>query len=156
VDEDDDDARTKAKRRKQPTNKYETDEEDEPAKKKSRKSNGTNASASSLVVKKHRKASEPESDEVDEEDDKLVAVKPSTVAQYKNKDNWETFVDEIDTVERDVKGGLVVYFRMKKLSQPCVEPSDVCKKRFPQKLLTFYEKNLRWRSAETTVQEEAE
>ncbi|KXN87674.1 Chromatin-associated protein swi6 [Leucoagaricus sp. SymC.cos] len=69
------------------------------------------------------------------------------MAKYMDKDDWEDLVDTVDTVER-TEEDLVVYFTLKS-GENIREKGDLCRKRFPQKLLRFYESNLKWRVAET-------
>lgn len=69
-----------------------------------------------------------------------------TMAKYMNQDSWEDLVTSVDTVER-VGQELYIYFSLS-TGEHVREVSTLCKKRFPQKLLDFYEGNLRWRTAE--------
>ncbi|EAU90049.2 hypothetical protein CC1G_08322 [Coprinopsis cinerea okayama7 len=67
-------------------------------------------------------------------------------ASYMKVADWEPLVKQIDTVER-VDDDLIVYFTLKSGEQ-VRESSKVCRKRFPQKLIDFYERNLRWKMAD--------
>ncbi|KIJ55630.1 hypothetical protein M422DRAFT_24202 [Sphaerobolus stellatus SS14] len=62
--------------------------------------------------------------------------------------NWEGQIKSIDTIEK-VEGNLTVFFTLKNGSK-ILEKSQICAKYFPQKLISFYESNLRWRETETT------
>ncbi|KAI0030068.1 hypothetical protein K488DRAFT_79816 [Vararia minispora EC-137] len=124
----------------------EDDEEDESAPvtgKRGRKSNGATSAAGQ---RKKRQRTEESAEEDDDEGP--VAVRPSEHARYKDRDSWEAAVINVETVERAGNKGLQVFFRMKGIQEPCVEDNEVCKQKFPQKLLSFYEKNLRWKIAE--------
>ncbi|KAJ7574380.1 hypothetical protein C8J56DRAFT_872338 [Mycena floridula] len=66
--------------------------------------------------------------------------------EYMNQKTWENLVDTVDTVEQDGKK-LSVYFKLKS-GERVKESSELCNTRFPQKMLKFYEGNLRWREAE--------
>ncbi|KAF8629087.1 hypothetical protein AX15_003579 [Amanita polypyramis BW_CC] len=69
------------------------------------------------------------------------------MSKYDSWPSWEDLVAEIDTVEKDVSGNVMVYFTLKS-GERIRESTDVVKARCPQKLLTFYEMHLRWREAE--------
>jgi len=60
-----------------------------------------------------------------------------------DKLSWETLVKNVDTVER-VGETLMVFFTLH-TGEAVREDTKICKERFPQKLLQFYEDNLRWR-----------
>ncbi|THH10348.1 hypothetical protein EW145_g1389 [Phellinidium pouzarii] len=63
--------------------------------------------------------------------------------------NWEDYVKHVKTVER-LEEGLMIYFET--VDDKYVrEPSTVCAKRFPQKLIEFYESHLRWKLADDDV-----
>jgi len=68
------------------------------------------------------------------------------MAKYMDRESWEDLVDTVDTVER-TDDGLFIYFTLKS-GEYIRDNADVCRKRFPQKLLSFYESNLKWRAAE--------
>ncbi|KAH8110994.1 hypothetical protein DFH11DRAFT_1690493 [Phellopilus nigrolimitatus] len=63
--------------------------------------------------------------------------------------NWESHVKQVTTVER-VGEGLMIYFETTD-NKYVREPSSTCAKRFPQKLIQFYESHLRWKLAEDDV-----
>ncbi|PPQ94456.1 hypothetical protein CVT25_002547 [Psilocybe cyanescens] len=97
----------------------------------------TSAQPPKSKVKKIRSSS-PESEE------QVIG----TMKQYMNLKNWEGLVKTVDTVERQESSNkLVVYFTLN-TGDKVMENSVICKERFPQKLLEFYESNLRWRSIE--------
>ncbi|KIM59711.1 hypothetical protein SCLCIDRAFT_1217487 [Scleroderma citrinum Foug A] len=62
--------------------------------------------------------------------------------------SWEHLIESVDTVERDSDGELIVYFTLKNGKGRKRENSRICAERFPQKLIKFYESNLRWRVEE--------
>ncbi|KAG6845020.1 hypothetical protein H0H87_001541 [Tephrocybe sp. NHM501043] len=68
------------------------------------------------------------------------------MSKYMHKDSWEDVVDKIDTIERSPDGDLRVYFTLT-TGERVEEKSRLCAQRFPQKLISFYEDNLRWKSA---------
>ncbi|KAF8074716.1 hypothetical protein FPV67DRAFT_1574815 [Lyophyllum atratum] len=90
-------------------------------------------------------AMKPESEErshpMDEE-----AVVLTDMAQYMNLPTWEHIVKTIDTIEKEADDSLSIYFRLNS-GERIKESSKLCAERFPQKLIKFYESNLRWRSA---------
>ncbi|KAG2346831.1 hypothetical protein BDR05DRAFT_877865 [Suillus weaverae] len=59
--------------------------------------------------------------------------------------SWENLVETIDTIERGDEGNLYVYFKIKHSDFRMREVSRLCAQKFPQKLIKFYESNLRWR-----------
>ncbi|THU92962.1 hypothetical protein K435DRAFT_757774 [Dendrothele bispora CBS 962.96] len=71
--------------------------------------------------------------------------------KFMSRKNWEDIVDTIDTVEKSNIGeGLLVYFRLNAANggtRVRLE-SSVCREKFPQALLTFYESNLKWKETE--------
>ncbi|OAX41028.1 hypothetical protein K503DRAFT_768025 [Rhizopogon vinicolor AM-OR11-026] len=102
------------------------DIDDARAKKKPRKSQGASA-------KKVRLA----------EDEEEVTV--GNMKKHMTIASWETLVETIDTIERGDDGQLYVYFKIKNSDARMRELSRVCAQKFPQKLIQFYESNLRWR-----------
>ncbi|KIJ65210.1 hypothetical protein HYDPIDRAFT_89232 [Hydnomerulius pinastri MD-312] len=113
----------------------EEDEEEQRAKKKPRKSNGA-----------ARKSKKQDSDVEDE--------KPGTMQKHMSVPSWETLVETIDTVEREADGDLYVFFTVKNEKKRMRENSRLCAQRFPQKLITFYESNLRWKTEEEPAEAE--
>lgn len=67
------------------------------------------------------------------------------MAEYMAVPEWEHLVETIDTIERNSDGTLTVYFSMVG-GQRIKEDSKICSERFPQKMIKFYESNLRWKS----------
>ncbi|KAG6328040.1 hypothetical protein ID866_11049 [Astraeus odoratus] len=102
------------------------DSEEPRAKKKPRKSNGAN--------RKVEKA--------DSEDE----VEIGDMKKYMTTPTWEHVVESVDTVERDADGELIVYFTLKNGKGRKRENSRTCAEKFPQKLIKFYESNLRWKA----------
>ncbi|KAF8801361.1 hypothetical protein BYT27DRAFT_7115334 [Phlegmacium glaucopus] len=66
--------------------------------------------------------------------------------RHMDKPVWESLVKNVDTVER-VGDTLIVFFTLN-TGEAVKAPSKICKERFPQKLLQFYEDNLRWRQVD--------
>ncbi|KAF8199087.1 hypothetical protein BJ912DRAFT_950854 [Pholiota molesta] len=130
---------TRKRARKSSTKKSGNDEEDmdvdEAPPKKARKS--------STQVSKV-KARAPETPEVDEP---VIG----NMNDYMHMNNWEPLVKTVDTIERRQDGVLFAYFTLT-THEAVMEKLYICKQRFPQKLLDFYESNLRWR----TIEEEAQ
>ncbi|THH12439.1 hypothetical protein EW146_g7695 [Bondarzewia mesenterica] len=122
-------------------NRAETDEEGEDtrAKKRSKKTNGATTKA--------KKAS------ISTEEDEKEPIVPSTMKKYKDLASWEDIVDNIETVEKSSKN-LIVYFRLKRQGEHCREVSSVCNDKFPQKMIQFYEGNLRWKQSEVSDNDE--
>ncbi|KAG7093530.1 hypothetical protein E1B28_007202 [Marasmius oreades] len=112
-----------------------------------------------LAAKRHKETragtSSVEPDENESTGTKIVDGE--YMKKYTSLSSWEQLVAEIDTVERDAKDSskLSVYFRLtKKAGGERVRlGSSTCNQKFPQKMIKFYEKNLRWK--ETEVEEEA-
>ncbi|KAG9309901.1 hypothetical protein JVU11DRAFT_9933 [Chiua virens] len=103
------------------------DEDDQRAKKKARKSNG------------HlRRDEKVESDE----EEPLGDMK-----KHMKVPSWEALIDTIDTVEREGEE-LYVYFTLRADKKRVRENSRLCAEKFPQKLIMFYESNLRWKTEE--------
>jgi len=107
------------------------------AAKKARKSNGTSKS-----VKKSESVAPME---VDESETEHVG----DMSKYAKYQSWEKLIKSIDTVEKGDDGDLLVYFTMKQNSDKHVQPSSVCREKFPQLLLEFYESHLRWKQVES-------
>lgn len=70
--------------------------------------------------------------------------------------SWENLVTSIQTVEHAEDDTLRVYFVIKDGGEEkrVVEDSSICGKKFPQKLLQFYEAHLRWRSVDDATTQE--
>jgi len=105
-----------------------SDDDEARAKKKPRKSQGASA----------KKVTKPLAE--DEEEVTFGSMKKHmTIA------SWENLVETIDTIERGEEGDLYVYFKIKHSDVRMREVSRLCAQKFPQKLIKFYESNLRWR-----------
>ncbi|KAH9943819.1 hypothetical protein B0H21DRAFT_695104 [Amylocystis lapponica] len=158
-------ATTKAsatKPRKSSAVRDESSEVEPPPKKRGRPSNASKAAKSEpdededakpapppkKKAKPGRKSSAKTEDamEVDE------AEEFRDVKKYRNMPSWEHLVDTVDTVERGADGKLIVYFTLKGKGR-AKEESTICKQKMPNKLLDFYEQNLRWKPV---TDEEAE
>lgn len=138
------------KRGRKPANKEDSDEDmekDKPesasarATKKARK-NTTEKSPDKPKRKAQSTASTRTASPIPVERDEVAM----NMAKYMNQDNWEDLIATVDTVER-VGKELFIYFSLS-TGERVRETSALCKTRFPQKLLDFYEGNLRWRTAE--------
>ncbi|KAI0358009.1 hypothetical protein OH77DRAFT_1518764 [Trametes cingulata] len=125
-----------------PAHESEEEEEDKQTRKqkKPRKSTGSATKAS------NRKSN---ADALDEDGQTYVDMR-----KWKDAASWEHLIKSIDTVERTDDGDLYVYFTLKNGKGHGREPSDLCKKKMPYKLLEFYESNLRWKPSDENAMEE--
>ncbi|KAG1835798.1 hypothetical protein DFJ58DRAFT_735488 [Suillus subalutaceus] len=105
-----------------------SEDDDARAKKKPRKSQG----ASAKKVTKQLA-----------EDEEVVTF--GSMKKHMTIASWENLVETIDTIERGDEGDLYVYFKIKHSDVRMREVSRLCAQKFPQKLIKFYESNLRWR-----------
>ncbi|KAG2743738.1 hypothetical protein P692DRAFT_20810390 [Suillus brevipes Sb2] len=105
-----------------------SDDDEARAKKKPRKSQG----ASAKKVTKQLAEDEEE-------------VTFGSMKKHMTIASWENLVETIDTIERGDEGDLYVYFKIKHSDVRMREVSRLCAQKFPQKLIKFYESNLRWR-----------
>jgi len=112
----------------------ETRDEDAPVTKK-RKS-GVDANGQS-ASKKHKDVAPPPSVSTD-----LIA---DTMTRYGQQKNWEAIVKNITTVEKREDGHQLQIFWTSVDGIDCLTPSKVFSKKCPQKLIQFYESNLKWR-----------
>jgi len=129
-DSDGDSSTAKKKRGRKTSTKAESDDEmdvDQPVRKKK--------------ATRLSKTREPSQDDNDSE------VVLQTMETYMAVKNWEHLVKAVDTVERESNGELYIYFTLTS-GESVREKNDICKDRFPRKLLDFYEDNLRWRNAQ--------
>ncbi|KAL0955161.1 hypothetical protein HGRIS_004070 [Hohenbuehelia grisea] len=91
------------------------------------------------------KAAPPTDDMEDEE------YPTGNMDMYMNVPGWDHLVQRIDTVSRTEDDKLIVYFTL--TTGQCVRAdATICKERFPQKLIEFYESHLRWKTAEEPAQ----
>lgn len=77
------------------------------------------------------------------EDEEVVTF--GSMKKHMTIASWENLVETIDTIERGDEGDLYVYFKIKHSDVRMREVSRLCAQKFPQKLIKFYESNLRWR-----------
>ncbi|TDL23999.1 hypothetical protein BD410DRAFT_786707 [Rickenella mellea] len=77
-------------------------------------------------------------------DEDEEVVKYGNMKIYMHLKSWEPLVEAVDTVERTDDNDLVVYFTIN-TGERMREKSALCARRFPQKLIKFYEGHLRWR-----------
>ncbi|KAH8104059.1 hypothetical protein BXZ70DRAFT_1052386 [Cristinia sonorae] len=132
-----------------------SDDEDDIAERQKKKTKAESASASvkkkatpkSTVIKptvQKKRQKEPSPEAESEEDEEFQDMR-----RWKNAQTWEHLIERVDTVERTEEGNLFVYFTLNRKaggnSTRCREDSKLCREKFPQKLLEFYESNLRWR-----------
>jgi chromobox protein 5 len=99
-----------------------------------------------LSSKKGRGSPKTKKRKIDDMDTGEEAITPDSYFDFSERmkeDSWEHLVKTIDTVERS-KDGLVVYFRTTD-DKMVRQSSTVCAAKFPQKLIEFYENNLKWR-----------
>ncbi|KAH7924158.1 hypothetical protein BV22DRAFT_1013884 [Leucogyrophana mollusca] len=105
--------------------------------KKPRKSNGATQKKTTTTKKKVEPADE-------DDDEEIVPI--GSMEKHMSIPSWENIVDKIDTIERGEDGQLYVFFRCKKNSDERMrERSSLCAEKFPQKMIKFYESNLRWK-----------
>ncbi|GJE91261.1 Chromo domain-containing protein [Phanerochaete sordida] len=90
-------------------------------------------------------AARKDSDAMDEDEEPVYFDMQQV--KYRDLDSWENIIDHVDTVERRDDGKLIVYFKLNKKhgNKLCREESSLCREKFPNLLLDFYEHNLRWR-----------
>ncbi|PFH51006.1 hypothetical protein AMATHDRAFT_59907 [Amanita thiersii Skay4041] len=85
-----------------------------------------------------------ESDVVMEDDETMII---GNMSKYMSVPSWEELVATVDTIEQLDSGENVIYFTLKS-GEKIRETSKLCKSRFPQKLLNFFESHLRWKEVE--------
>ncbi|KAG1738898.1 uncharacterized protein EDB91DRAFT_1137250 [Suillus paluster] len=105
-----------------------SDADDARAKKKPRKSQGASAKKVNIQLA---------------EDEEMVSF--GSMKKHMTIASWENLVETVDTIERGEDGNLFVYFKIKHSDDRMREVSRLCAQKFPQKLIKFYESNLRWR-----------
>jgi len=117
--------RGRPKSKKDDSDDEDSDKERPVTAKKARKSAGTKVSASPAVM--------------DVDDD------VGDMDKYMHHESWEKLIKTVDTVEKGPDDKLYVFFTLKADNERHRQASEVCKKRFPQHLLDFYEGHLRWK-----------
>ncbi|KAK7060796.1 hypothetical protein VNI00_000529 [Paramarasmius palmivorus] len=89
-------------------------------------------------------------DEMDVDEGKIADAR--AMKKYMNLGSWENMVRTIDTVERPLNSGkdLTVYFRLTDEfgGERVKLVSSTCNAKFPQKMLAFYERHLKWKETE--------
>jgi len=136
-----------------------------PQQSKSRKSNAAETSIS--TKKRGRKSTTAASSDADVEMEELRSIKKSKksaakardtatpfdvdegfgdMSKYRDIPNWDDLITSIDTIEREEDSTLYVYCRLNN-GERIKEKSDELRKHCPDKLITFYEANLRWKAA---------
>ncbi|KAF5384578.1 hypothetical protein D9757_007509 [Collybiopsis confluens] len=130
-----------AKKRRKSTAK--DDEDEEKAVSVKRKKTATKKKAESM---------EPESEDnavADSSKQDDLVHGESFMQRFMKQPSWEKLVSRVDTVEKSSSHDqLIVYFRLKKDGKRIRLPSKICKEKFPQALLNFYESNLKWKETE--------
>jgi len=92
------------------------------------------------LAKKKRDRSE------DAEDVNEVSLDDMTsMDKWMNMKNWEGLVENIDALERDGDGKLIVYFSLT-TGQHSKMPIELCEDKFPKKLISFFVSHLRWKT----------
>ncbi|TFK52033.1 hypothetical protein OE88DRAFT_1498418 [Heliocybe sulcata] len=126
----------------------EMDVEEEAPRKTARTSRAsTTKTATPVKQTQTRKKAPARSVSAGEEDDSMDEEEDDgrgNMSRYYNKKNWESLIARVDTVERTPDDRLIIYFTTTDGKQ-VKEDSKICKERFPQGLLNFYEANLRWK-----------
>jgi hypothetical protein len=89
--------------------------------------------------KRGNASSARESSPPKEDDLEVGNMKP-----YMHLKSWDDLVARVETVEQKEGGELMIYFQLT-TGERIRETSTICGQKFPQKLLRFYESNLRWR-----------
>ncbi|KAI0079104.1 hypothetical protein K474DRAFT_1659601 [Panus rudis PR-1116 ss-1] len=123
------------------------DEEEEEAPKPKKTKTAPRKSNTTKGRKSTQKEPSPEPEGPDDED-------LGNMTKWHHLETWEHIVESIDTVERTDDGELYVYFTLKDSMadkarfKRAREPSSIIKKKMPERLIEFYEANLRWRKQE--------
>jgi len=99
------------------------------------------------IAKKQKKekkstSTRKETEPVSEDDLNLGEFTP--LDKYMHLDSWDDLVDKIDTIERDGGEGLFIYGSLT-TKENFRLASSVANVKFPQKIIKFYEDNLRWK-----------
>ncbi|KAF6753088.1 hypothetical protein DFP72DRAFT_1171248 [Ephemerocybe angulata] len=126
-------AETGKKRGRKSTTKMDTEDEDEaPSTSRAAKKLKNNGASASTGIR----TQSPE-----------IGAHHGNMDQYRHLKSWEDLVKTVDTVERSEEDQeLYVYFTLYDGGVQVKELSNECRTRFPQKLLEFYESNLRWKA----------
>ncbi|KAF9650120.1 hypothetical protein BDM02DRAFT_1512793 [Thelephora ganbajun] len=102
------------------------------------------------IAKKQRKAPAPAKKKGKDLEEDLDEGEFASMDKYMHLDSWDTLVDKIDTIERDEDGHLILYGTLT-TKEHFRLPSTTANVRFPQKIIKFYEGNLRWKSSDETA-----
>jgi len=73
-----------------------------------------------------------------------------TMEKYMDLDAWDTLIGKVETIERDDDQNLYVYGVLTTGDQFRL-PSSTANIKFPQKIIKFYEDNLRWKSMDESL-----
>jgi len=68
--------------------------------------------------------------------------------KYMHHESWEKLIKKVDTVEIGEDNKLYVFFTLKADNERHKQASEICKQRFPQHMLDFYEGHLRWKQVD--------
>jgi len=118
------------------------DEEEAPPKKKSKAAANKKATPPSNDKENGYFSAEEEAPK-----DDLAGHSSNAMDKYKSKKNWAPLIGTIQTVERTDDGALMVYFTTVEGARAISDSRQLAEKA-PQKLIEFYETNLRWRGVE--------
>ncbi|KAJ8520314.1 hypothetical protein ONZ45_g2892 [Pleurotus djamor] len=118
------------------SSKADMEEEPTRAPKKSRKSNGKEPSMAPSM----------DLDQEEEEQDPAIG----NMGPYMHLADWEPIITSVDTVVQDGRN-LEVFFTLNS-GEHVKENAALCRQRFPQRLLDFYESHLKWRATEVPAE----
>lgn len=126
------------------------DEDDSDSARKAKKSRGAHSTNGTTSGKRGALAA---LDRTDDDDSVTMAdaneSRPYTsmkALKMGSMKSWEDVVKNVTTVEQHDEQ-LMIFFELND-GHYVREPSEQCRKRFPQKLLDFYETHLRWRTTD--------
>lgn len=103
------------------------------------------------TAKKQKRVSAPgKKKEPEPEGDDLEAGQFVSMEKYMHLDAWDSLITKIETIERDEDGKLCLYGLLT-TGEHFKLPSTVANIKFPQKVIKFYEDNLRWKSMDDGV-----
>jgi len=101
------------------------------------------------TAKKQRKVPTSVKNKGDHEKEESDMGQFAPMDKYMHLNSWDDLVAKVETIEKDNEGILYLYgilttgdtFRL---------PSTIANKKFPQKVIHFYENNLRWKPIDET------
>ncbi|KAF9499541.1 hypothetical protein BDN71DRAFT_1441670 [Pleurotus eryngii] len=117
-------------------------------KKRGRTSKAADAEGDTRTTKKAKKPANGKAQTVaDAKDNDDISV--GNMNQYTDMPDWEPLIQSVDTVCSTEEGLLEVFFTLNS-GERVKEASKICKERFPNKLIDFYEAHLKWRSVDSS------